>query len=150
MASCWWYAEPPAELRRDVPQDALDGVGVVVDAELVRNGEQDRVGRGDGRVRRQLPDENLGLGGVGAAEDRSRVLVDVADLVVLLLAPAEVGAVAVVDDGEDAAAHRDSRLARVTGLSPGLAVRIDLPALLHVERFAGLVEHEGRAHEVHA
>ena len=50
----------PAELRRDVLQDALDRVGVVVDAELVGHGEQQRVGglrsprprRAPGRARR--------------------------------------------------------------------------------------------------
>ena len=58
-------------------------MGVVVDAELVRDGQEQRVGRGDGLVRRELLDQHVGLGGVAAAEDGAGVLVDVADLVLL-------------------------------------------------------------------
>ena len=50
-------------------QDRLDDVGVVVDAELVGHGEQQRVGLGDGLVLVELLDQRVGLGGVAAAED---------------------------------------------------------------------------------
>ena len=40
----------PAELRGDVLEDALDRVGVVLDAELVRDRQQERVRRLDRRV----------------------------------------------------------------------------------------------------
>jgi hypothetical protein len=43
----------PAELRRDVPEDAVNGVGVVLDAELVGDGQQERVGRLDRGVLRE-------------------------------------------------------------------------------------------------
>ena len=43
-------AFPPPQARRDVLQDRLDDVGVVVDAELIRHGQQQRVGLGDGLV----------------------------------------------------------------------------------------------------
>ena len=39
-----------SQARRDVLQDRLDDVGVVVDAELVGHGQQQRVGLGDGFV----------------------------------------------------------------------------------------------------
>src|SRR3990170_2060227 len=86
----------PAERRRDLLQDALDGVRVVIDAELVGNGQEQGICRRDRRVLGELPDEGLRFGRVGAAEDRSRVLVEVADLVVLLLSVAEVRPIAVV------------------------------------------------------
>src|SRR5574337_1056404 len=140
----------PAELRGDVAQDALDDVGVVVDAELVGDRQEQRVGGGDGRVGRQLPDESIRLRGVGPAEDGPRRLVDVADLVGLLLGAPEVGPVPIVDQGEDAAAYRDPRLSFVAGLRPSRAEGLDLLGLLDVERLAALVELEGRGHEVHA
>jgi hypothetical protein len=71
-------------------------VRVVVDAELVRHGQEERVGGSDGGVLLELLDEFVGLVGIGSPEDRARVRVDVADLVALLLPP-EVGAIAVVD-----------------------------------------------------
>src|SRR6185436_5793290 len=52
---------------------------------------------------------------------------------------AEVGAVPLVHEREDAAAHRHARLALVSGLLPRLAVRLDLLALLNMQRLAGLV-----------
>ena len=54
----------PAEPRRHVLQDALDRVGVVLDAELVRDREQQRVGRLDRRVPCELLDEDVRLRGV--------------------------------------------------------------------------------------
>src|SRR5690349_7980180 len=77
-------ALPPAELRRDVLQDALHGVGVVLHAELVWDREQQRVGRLDRRVLGELLDEDVGLRSVGPAEDRLRLRVDPADLVRVL------------------------------------------------------------------
>src|SRR5690606_17833541 len=116
----------PAEGRGDVGEHRLDQVGVVVHAELVGHGEQEGVGGGDRLVAGELVDEDVGLGGVGAAEDRPGGVVDVADLVLALAAPAEVGAVAVVDDGHDRAADRHARLAVPAGLGPRLAVTLDL------------------------
>src|SRR4051812_12600622 len=92
---------PPAELRRDEPEDALDRVGVVLDAELVRDRQEQRVGGLDRRVSRELADEDVGLRGVRPSEDRLRLRVDVPDLVRVLIAAPEVRAVSIVDQGED-------------------------------------------------
>jgi hypothetical protein len=43
-----------------------------------------------------LLDENVRLGGIAATEDRACLLVDKADLVLLLSPAAEVGAIAIV------------------------------------------------------
>ena len=65
-------------------QDHLDHVRVVGDAELVGDGEQHRVGLGDGLVLGQLLDESIGLVGVAAAEDRPPFRLDVAEVVRVL------------------------------------------------------------------
>ena len=65
---------PPAEPRRDVLQDRLDDMRVVVDAELVGHRQQQRVGLGDGLVLLELLDEHVRLGGVAAAEDGALVV----------------------------------------------------------------------------
>ena len=63
---------------------------------------------------------------------------------------AEVRAVGVVHDREDAAARRDARLALVTGVGPCRPEALDLLGLQLVERHAGVLGEEGRAHQVHA
>src|SRR6187399_1245121 len=108
----------PAEGRRDVLHDALDDVGVVLDAELARHGEQKRVGGGDRLVLRELLDEGVGLARVGTTEDRARALVDVADVVAVAAAAPEVAAVEVAHEREDAPADRDTRLTPVPRLLP--------------------------------
>ena len=89
-----------------------------------------------------------------AAYDRPKIArvwaIEIADRVLVVRLVPEVGAVAVVDEGEDAAAHRDAGFALVPGLLPGRAIGLDLLALLDVEGLAGLVELERRALEVHA
>ncbi len=62
---------------------------VVLHAELVRHRQQKGVGGGDRRVVLELLHQLFGLGCIGPPEDRPRVRVDVADLVALLLRPAE-------------------------------------------------------------
>ena len=93
-------------------------MGVVIHPQLIRNGQEQGVGGGDGFVRGKLLDEYGGLGGVRAAEDRAGVRVDVANLVLVASVASEVGPVAVVDQREDAAADRDARLPLVPGLLP--------------------------------
>ncbi len=61
---------PPTQAQGYVLEDRLDGMGVVVDAELIGDGEQEGVGGGDRLVLLELGDEGVGLGGVAAAEDR--------------------------------------------------------------------------------
>src|SRR6185503_9406922 len=82
--------------------------------------------------------------------DGARVRVDVTDLVLAASVASKVGAVAVVDEREDATAHRDTRLTLVPGLFPCLTIRIDLLPLLNVQRLAALVVLEGRALKVHS
>jgi hypothetical protein len=126
-----------------VGEDGLQQVDVVSDAELVGDGEQEGVGFGDCRVGAELLDEEFRLGDVASAEDGAGGAVDGADLVGLVAAAAEVGAVAVVYEGEDAAADGDTGDAGVAGFGPGGAEGADLRGLLDVEGLAGLVELEG-------
>ena len=67
-------------------EDRLDDVGVIVDTELIGDGQEQCVGLGDGLVLRELLDEGNRLGGVAAAKDRSRVVAEEADGVVVLVA----------------------------------------------------------------
>src|SRR4029079_7988040 len=144
-------ASAPAEGGRDVLHDALDDVGVVLDAELAGHGEQQRVRGGDRLVLRELGDQRVWFRGVGAAEDRARPLVDVADVVALAASGAEVAAVHVAHESEDAAADRDAWLPLVPRLLPCVPERLDVPRLDDVERIAArVVEDQGGAHQVHA
>jgi hypothetical protein len=61
---------------------------VVVDAELVRHGQEQRVGLGNRLVLRKLLDQRIRLVGVAASEDGARVFLDEADLVFFLSAAA--------------------------------------------------------------
>ena len=115
-------------------------MGVVLDAELVGHREQQRVGRLDRRVLGQLRDEDIGLRGIRAAEDRLRLGIEVADLVRVLVAPSEVGAVAIVDQGKDAPADRNSRLARDVAVQAADTVLLTVPNQLGVEYNARLLE----------
>src|SRR5271170_627434 len=99
-------------------QDRPDDMGIVGDAELVRNGQKEGVGLRDGLVSSELIDENVWLGGIAAAKDRSCLLVDEANLIVLLAATAEVSAIAIVHQRKDAAADRHARLTRVSRVFP--------------------------------
>src|SRR5688572_32194145 len=139
----------PAEFRGDVLEDALDGVGVVFDAQLVWDSQEQRVGGGDCFVLGKLFDQHVGLGGVRAAENGARVGVDVTDLVLITSVASEVGPVPIVDEREDAAAHGNARRTLVPGLFPGLPVGVNLLALLNVQWLAALVILESRALEVH-
>src|SRR5579862_638364 len=129
---------PPAQRRCDVLQYRLDHMRVVVDAELIGHREQQRIGFRDRLVLLELFDQVRRFGSIAAAEDRPRLGIDEADVVVTLVA-AEIGAVAIIDQRKDAAADRNAWVARVAGFLPGLAIGADLPGLLDVEGFAGLV-----------
>jgi hypothetical protein len=124
-------------------------MGVVVDTELIGDGQQERVGFCDGFVFRELPDKDVRLGGVAAAEDGLGVVAEEADLVLVLTAAPEIGAVALVDQREDAAADRHPRRARVSGRLPSRAEDPDLLRLLDVKRASALVDLECRALQVH-
>ena len=103
-----------------------------------------------GLVVGELLDQHVRLGGVRLAEDRPQVGLDLAELVGAGALVAEVHPVEVGGDRHDRPAHRHARLALVAGLAPGVAEHLDLLALLDVERLAGLVRLERRAHQVHA
>src|SRR5579863_2954639 len=106
---------------------------VVGDTELVGDSEQERVGLGDGGVFAELFDQGIGLGGVAAAEDGARIFVEETNRVLFAAAAAEVGAIAVVNQGEDAAADGYSWSARVARLFPRGAKGTNLRGLLNVE-----------------
>ena len=64
---------------------------LVVDPELVGDGQEQRVGLGNRLVFRKLLDENVGLGGVTAAKKWRAVLsLEESDRVVVLVAAAEI------------------------------------------------------------
>jgi hypothetical protein len=54
-----------------VLEDRFDDVGIVVDAELVRDRQQQRIGFGDGFVLLELRDEGVRLGGIAASKWRA-------------------------------------------------------------------------------
>ena len=64
-------------------QNRFDHMRVVGNAQLVGDGQQQRVGLGDSFVFPELLDEYIRLGGIAAAEDRAGPLVDESDLVVI-------------------------------------------------------------------
>ena len=66
-------------------EDRLDDVGVVVDAELIGDGQQQRVSLGDGFVLGELFDQRVRLGGVAAAKNGPGVVAEKADLVLVSL-----------------------------------------------------------------
>src|SRR5687767_100011 len=127
----------PAERGRHVLENRRDAVGAVLHAELVGDGQQQRVRLRDGLVLGELLDQAIGFIRVGAAEDGAHV-VDLADVVAV--GPlAEVHTVFLGRDREDAAAHRHARRAGMARDLPGLAVDANLLGLLHVEGLVALV-----------
>src|ERR1700744_1914669 len=101
------YAVPgsaPPQGRSDEGQNPLDYMRVVGNAQLGGDGQQQRVGLGDGFVFPELLDEHVRLGGVAAAEDRPGPLVDESDLVTLFAPAPEISAITIVHQREDAAA----------------------------------------------
>jgi hypothetical protein len=66
-----------------VRQNRFDHMRVVGHAQLVGDGQQQRVGLGDSFVFPELLDEYLRLGGIAAAEDRPGPLIDESDLVII-------------------------------------------------------------------
>src|SRR5271170_4651405 len=130
-------------------KDRLDDVGVIVDTELIRDGQEQRVSLRDGFVFCELLDEGVRRGGVAAAKDGSCVVAEEADSVLVLVAATKIGAVAVVHECKDAAADRHPRLARMTGRLPRLTEYPDLLRLLDVERTSALVVFECGTLQIH-
>src|SRR4029077_17620311 len=109
----------PPQRGSDVGQNRFDHMRVVGNAQLVGDGQQQRVGLGDSFVFPELLDEEMRLGGIAAAEDRPSPLVDESDLVINFAPAPKIGAVTIVQQCEDAAADRDPRLASMACLLPG-------------------------------
>ena len=133
--------------RRDVFQDRLDDVGVVIDAELIGHSEQQRVGFSDGFVLLELRNEGVRLGGVAAAEmarslpprnrsgpSRRRAK--------YMRSRSSMSAPRCLAHRHPAARRRARPLS--TRRQP------ELFRLLHVKRLAALVDLERRALQVHA
>ena len=85
-------------------QNRFDHMRVVGNAQLIGDGQQQRVGLGDSFVFPELLDEVMRLGSIAAAEDRPRPLVDESDLVIIFAPAPKIGAVTIVHQREDAAA----------------------------------------------
>lgn len=120
--------------------DVTQQLCVVVDAELVGDGEHEGVGGLDGVVCRELFGELVGFADVALAE-AGHGTVEYADLVAGFAqgAEAEVLAVLVVDYWQDAAADGDAWRKAVACTGPSVAVHLDLLGLQLVEGDAGIL-----------
>ena len=108
----------PSHGGSDLGQNCFDHMRIVGNAQLVRDGQQQRVGLRDGLVLLELFDQGIRLGGVATAEDRARVRVDESDLVITVTCAPEISVIAIIDQCKNAATDRDARLAFVAGLPP--------------------------------
>src|ERR1039458_2852259 len=122
----------PAESRSDGRQNGFHDMGVVFNAELVGDGEQEGVGLGDRLVFPELGDQNIRLRGVTAAEDRACVFFDETDLVAFVAGSTEIETITLVGERKDTAADGDARRTSVTSLLPGGAKDANLGGLLDV------------------
>ena len=96
-------------------EQRFDHMRVVGDAQLVGDGDKQRVGRRDSVVFPELLDQGIRLGRIATAEDRPSSLVDESDLVFFFTPGSEIASVAIVRQCNDAATDRDPRLASVAG-----------------------------------
>src|ERR1700754_2783710 len=112
---------------------------VVVHARLVRHGKQQRICLGDRLASPQLLYQRIRLGCIAASEDRARLFVYEADRVGRLALLSEIGAIAIVHQCEDAAAHGNTPIPSVARLLPRLAKGANLFSLLDMERAAVLI-----------
>jgi len=132
----------PIKRGGDKSQNCLHDMHIVGDAQLVWDGEQERVRLGDRLVFPELLDEDLWLSCVATTEDRPCVLVKEADCVLLLRAPSEVSTITVIHQREDTAADGNARSASVAGFLPCCAKGANLCSLLDVKRLTGFIEFE--------
>ena len=127
-----------SEVRRQVADDAVEDVGVEVDAELVGHGQQKGVRGGDRLVLGQRGDELVRLTGVRLAE-ACVAAVQPTHLIGAGGLPPEQLAIKIADDREDAPAHRHPRLAVVAGRRPRGMEPLDLLGLQLVEGHTGVL-----------
>src|SRR5260370_12089261 len=94
----------PPQGGSDVGQNRFDHMRVVGNAQLVGDGQQQRVGLGDSFVFPELLDEYMRLGGIAAAKDRPSPLVDESDLVINFAPAPKIRALTIVHQYGDASA----------------------------------------------
>src|SRR3984885_5415193 len=108
----------PAQSGRNVGEDGLDHVSVVLNAELIGYGQEEGVGFSDRLILFQFLDQFAGFCRIGAAKNGAHV-VDDADLIAAAV-PAEVGAVARVHEREYGSRNPHTRFSLVPSLGPRL------------------------------
>jgi hypothetical protein len=123
-------------------EDRLNDVSVIVDTELIRDGQEQCISLCDGFVFRKLLKQDVGLSGVATAKNGSCVVAKEADRVLVLVPAPEIDTVPVVHECKDATADRHPRLALMTGRLPRLTEYPNLLGLLYVERTSALVVFE--------
>jgi hypothetical protein len=129
----------PPEGGSDLGENRFDHMRVVFDAKLVGNGQEESVCLGNCFIRSELLDKYVRLGSISAPEYRPRPLVDEPDLIFTLTLMLEVSAVSIADERNDAAADRNTGLARMPSFLPGRSEGSDLGGLLDVEGLSGFV-----------
>jgi len=133
----------PMQSWGDSRQNCLHDMRIVGNTQLVWDGQQERVGFRDRLVFSKLFDQDIRLGCIATAEDRSCGFVKEAYFVLFLTAASEIATITVVDQCENTAANGDARSASMASLLPGGAEGANLRRLLDVERLAALVEFKG-------
>src|SRR6476646_414747 len=123
---------------------------IVGDTKLVWDGQQQSVRLDDCLIFPKLFDKRIRLGSVATAEDRSRLLVQKANFVLVVTGAPKVKTILVVKQRKDTAADRNARSASVASFLPGSAKGSNLSGLLEVECFAGLIELKRRALHIHS
>ena len=124
-------------------QNCLQNMRAVGNTQLVRDGKQQCIGFGDRVVFSELLNEHIRLRSIATAKHCTRII-NVADLIVFLRAPSEVGAIAIMGQREDAAADRDARGSGMSSLFPCSTESSYLRGLLHVEWLTTLIKLKGR------
>src|SRR5579863_405255 len=125
-------------------------MSIVRNAELVWDGEQQRVCRRDRLVFPKLFDQNIRFRCVATAENCSSGFVKIADLVLFLTSSSEIESITIVDQGKNTATDGNARGTDVASFLPGCTKGANLRGLLNAERLTGLIEFEGRGLQIHA
>ena len=112
----------PAQARGDEGQDRFNDMRVIIDAKLIRDGQQQRVGLSDRLVLPELLDQHVGFGGIIPAEDRLGPLAEKPDAIPSFAIASEVSAIPSLTSAK-MLRLTDTRLVRMAGLFPGSAER---------------------------
>lgn len=73
-----------------MPQDGLDDVHVVIDAELVRHGQHQRIRLGNRLILLQLGNQLVRFGGVAATKNCAGLLIEETDFIAVVMAGAKI------------------------------------------------------------